>query len=53
MCQYFPKTEGRCSQAMTKEAKKGFENNMHHHGTIETIAKAYLSSPECSVQEVG
>ena len=53
MCQYFPKTEGRCSQAMTKEAKKGFENNMHHHGTIETIAKAYLSNPECSVQEVG
>ena len=53
LCQYFPKTEGRCSQAMKKAAKKGFENNMHHHDTIETIAKAYLSNPECSVQEVG
>ena len=53
MCPYFSKTEGRCSQAMKKAAKKGFKNNMHHHDTIETIAKAYLSNPECSVQEAG
>ena len=24
---------------------------MHHHDTMETIAKAYLSNQECSVQE--
>ena len=32
-------------------AKEAYENNMHHHGTMETIAKAYLNSRECSVQE--
>ena len=35
MCQYFSKTE----------------NNMHHHDIMKTIAKAYLSNRECSVQE--
>ena len=32
-------------------AKEAYENNMHHHGTMETIPKAYLNSRECSVQE--
>ena len=51
MCNYFSKTEDRCSQAMKQVAKKVFENNMHHHDTMNTIAKAYLSNRECSVQE--
>ena len=51
MCQYFSKTEDQCSQAMKQAAKEAFENNMHHHDTMKTIAKAYLSSRECSVQE--
>ena len=51
MCQYFSKTEDQCSQAMKQAAKETFENNMHHHDTMKTIAKAYLSSRECSVQE--
>ena len=51
MCQYFSKTEDQCSQAMKQAAKEAFENNMHHHDTMKTIAKAYRSSRECSVQE--
>ena len=49
MCQYFSKTEDQCSQAMKQATKEAFENNMHHHHTTKTIAKAYLSSGECSV----
>ena len=36
---------------MKQAAKEAFENNMHHHDTMKTIAKAYLSNRECSVQE--
>ena len=51
MCQYFSKTEHRCSQATKQAAKEAFENNMHHHDTMKIIAKAYLSNQECHVQE--
>ena len=50
MSQYFSKTKDRCQQTMKQAAKEDFENNMHHHDTMKTIAKAYLSR-ECSVQE--
>ena len=36
---------------MKQAAKEAFENNVHHHGTIKTMARAYLSNRECSVQE--
>ena len=36
---------------MKQAAKEAFVNSMHHHDTVETIAKAYLSNQECSVQE--
>ena len=36
---------------MKQTAKDVFENNMHYHNTIKGIAKAYLNSRECSVQE--
>ena len=49
MCQYFLKTEDRCSQAMKQAAKEAFENNMNHHDTKKKIAKAYISNRECSV----
>ena len=42
MFQHFSKTENQCSQAMKQAAKEAFENNMHHHDTMKTIAKAYL-----------
>ena len=51
MCQFFSKTENRCSQAMKQAAKQAFENNMHHHDTKKTSALAYLSNRQCSVQE--
>ena len=51
MCQYFSKTEDQCSQAMKQAAKEAFENNMHHHDTMKTIVRAYLSNREFSVQE--
>ena len=37
---------------MKQAAKEAFENNMHHHDTMKTIAKAYLGSREYSIQEV-
>ena len=36
---------------MKQAAKEAFENNMHHQDTMKTIAKAYLSNRQCSVQE--
>ena len=36
---------------MKQAAKEAYENNMHHHDTIKTIAKFYLNSQECSIQE--
>ena len=54
MCKYFSKTEDQRSQATKQAAKKALENNMHHHDTMKTIAKVYLSNlsnRECSVQE--
>ena len=41
MCQYFSKTEDQCSQAVKQAVKKAFKNNLHHQGTMKTIAKAY------------
>ena len=46
---YFSKTEDSCSQAMKQAAKEFFENKMDHD-TIKTIAKAYLSNLEHSLQ---
>ena len=45
-CQYFSENEDRCSQFIKKAAKEAFGNNMHHHNTKKTIAKAYLSNRE-------
>ena len=36
---------------MKQAAKEAFENKLHHHDTMKTIAKAYLSNRECSIQE--
>ena len=47
MCQYFSKTKDQYSKAMKEAAKEAFENNMHYHETMKTIAKAYLNNREC------
>ena len=36
---------------MKQAAKEAYENNLHHHDTMKTIAKTCLSSRGCSVQE--
>ena len=46
MFQYFSKTENWCWQAMKQAAKEAFEDIMHHHDTMKTIAKAYLNNWE-------
>lgn len=51
MCQYLSKTEDQRSQTMKQAAKEAFENNIHHHDTVKTIANAYFSNRGCSVQE--
>ena len=44
MCQYFSKAEDQYSQAIKQASKGAFENNLHHHKTMETIARAYLGN---------
>ena len=51
MCQFFSKIKDQCSQTMKHGAKDAFDNNMHHHDTMNRITRAYLSNRECSVQE--
>ena len=51
MYQYFSKAEDQCSQTIKQAVKEAFENNMHPHDTMKTIAKAHLSNWERSVQE--
>ena len=46
MCQYFSKTEDQCSQTMEQATKEAVEKNRHHHVTMKTIIKAYLSNKE-------
>ena len=49
MCQYFSKNEDQCWQTTKQTPKLASENNMRSHDNIKTIAKPYLTSPECSV----
>ena len=44
MCQYVSQPEGQCSQTMKQTTKETFNNNMHHHDTMKTISKAFLSN---------
>ena len=34
---------------MKQAVKEAFENNMHHHDTMEEIVETYLSNQKCSV----
>ena len=51
MCQYFSITDEQCSRAMKQAGKEDFENDMHHHDTMKTVARAHLSNRKRSVQE--
>ena len=48
MCQHFSKLNIIVHKPQNWQPE-AFENNIHHHETMKTIAKAYLSNQEYSV----
>ena len=51
MCSYLSKQEDKCSQAMKQAVKEAFENNLDNYQQMKSVAHAYSSKRECSVQE--
>ena len=51
MCIYFSKSEDECSQSMKQAAKQASEMNLSCYERMKSIARAYITSRECSVQE--
>ena len=51
MCVYLSKTEDECSQAMSEAVKESLEANFSNYEQMHSIAQAYSSKRECSLQE--
>ena len=51
MCAYLSKTEDECSQAMSEAVKESLEANFSNYEQMHSIAQAYSSKRECSLQE--
>ena len=51
MCAYFSKSEDESSEAMKQAAKEAKELNKSSYEQMKSIAKAYITKRECSVQE--
>ena len=51
MCAYFSKTEDETSEAMKQAAKEAFNTNKTNIEQVRSIARAYVTKRECSVQE--
>ena len=51
MCSYLCKVEDECSQTMKQAVKETFENNLDSYQKMKTVAHAYATKRECSVQE--
>ena len=51
MCAYLSKTEDECSQAMHHAIKEAHENDLDKCHEMRSIAHAYATKRECSVQE--
>ena len=51
MCAYLSKTEDECSNAMKQAAQEAYENNDDAFTKMKSIAKAYTTKREVSVQE--
>ena len=51
MCAYLSKTEDECSQAMHHAIKEAHENDLDKCHEMRSIAHAYATKQECSVQE--
>ena len=51
MCAYLSKTEDECSHAMNQAAQEAFLNNTDAYTKMKSIARAYTTKREVSVQE--
>ena len=51
MCAYFSKSEDESSEAMKQAAKEAKELNKSSYEQMKSIARAYITKRECSVQE--
>ena len=51
MCAYFSKSEDESSEAMKQAAKEAKGLNKSSYEQMKSIAKAYITKRECSVQE--
>ena len=51
MCAYFSKSEDETSKAMKLAAKEASENHLNNYEQMKSIAQAYATKSECSVQE--
>ena len=51
MCSYMSKQEDGCSQAMKQAVKEAAERHLDSYQQIKTVAHAYATKRECSVQE--
>ena len=51
MCAYFSKSEDGVSEAMNQAAKEAFNSNKSNMEQMRSIARAYNTKRECSVQE--
>ena len=51
MCAYFSKSEDEVSEAMKQAAKEAFNSNKTNIEQMRSIARAYATKRECSVQE--
>lgn len=51
MCAYFSKSEDESSEAMRQAAKEAVNSNLSSYQQMKSIARAYITKRECSVQE--
>ena len=45
------KKDNECSQAIRKSVREAVENSLDNHQQMKSVAHAYSSKRECSVQE--
>ena len=51
MCAYSSRAEDKSSEAMKQAVKEAMKRNLSSYEQMKTIARAYITKRECSVQE--
>ena len=51
MCAYFSKSEDESTEAMKQAAKEAMKSNISAYEQMKSIARAYITKCECSIQE--